>query len=451
MRILSLGLVALLASCSGEDQVDSSNAPGAAAQLSANGDNPLAARESGQCNEQSWFAGVTEICDGTLVYRDYVLDDYGADTGLLSPSPALLNLAGRAGQMGNPFANNPGLLSPTAGDARYPKGSESTADLVELRLSRQGENYTVSFELNALYNPGQTIAAIALDTDSNPATGDKKLLGLTVQGADQVIEFTGGNAETNLITGSFKAPANRAFRMWAVTAQSSRQVMNVAFRGPDEEADAEGTLPAQFLPGKGNWWEDRQAAALGKGDITEFSALVDPTRLRPGVTEKAQVEPGFRQRVYTSKYTVPGSTGEGMVLEGIPGRDQTESRFCGQFFHFVGKYQPYGVYIPKTGNDDIPRSLQVILHGCEANHASQINQPGMQAQFGDQLDRILVAPLGRGPYGFYTGLSERDVLDVLDDSLNTFLVDNDRILVGGYSMGGYGSTRLAALYPDRFA
>ena len=403
-----------------------------------------------QCNEQSWFGGVTEICNGVLVYRDYVYDDYGADTGLLSPSPALLNLASRSGQNDNPFANTPGLLSPTAGDSRYPAGAQSTADLVELRLSRQGNTYTATFEMNALYEAGQTIAAIAVDTDNNPTTGSESLLGLTVQGADVVYEFNAGNPETNIITGTFPAPGN-VFKIWAVTAQSSGEVMNVAFRGPDEEADAQGTIPSQVLPSKGDWWEDKQAAALGAGDISQFFASIDSRKLIAGNTEIAQVDAGFRQRVYTSKYTAPNSTGEGMVLQAEASSPETDSMFCGQYFHFVGKYQPYGVYIPKNGNFDDKRSLQMIMHGCEANHASQINQPGMQAQFGDQLDRVLISPLGRGPYGFYSGLSERDVLDVLDDALNTFNIDEDRVLVGGYSMGGYGSTRLAALYPDRFA
>lgn len=444
-KLIALSVTMLMAACGTEDNALTNN-------LSiGNPGTPVNPQGTAQCNENSWFGGVTEICNGVLVYRDYVYDDYGADTGLISPSPALLNLATRAGQLGNPLANTPGLLSPTAGDSRYPKGAESTADLVELRLSKQGNTFTASFEMNALYEASQTIAAIAVDTDNNPATGDKTLLGLQVTGADVVYEFNTGNPQNNLITGTFPAPAGNTFKMWAVTAKADREVMNVAFRGPDEEAGAEGTIPAQVLPNKGNWWEDKQAAALGAGDISEFSALVDTRKLNPGTTEKAVVDAGFKQRVYTSKYTVPNSTGEGMVLQGIPGREQLESRFCGQYFHFVGKYQPYGVYIPKNGNFDDQRSLQVIMHGCEANHASQINQPGMQAQFGDQLDRVLVSPLGRGPYGFYSDLSERDVLDVLDDALNTFNIDEERVLVGGYSMGGYGSTRLAALYPDRFA
>ncbi|WP_138517971.1 hypothetical protein [Limnobacter alexandrii] len=260
-KLIALSLSALLVAC-GSDDTALSNNPGSGT--------PVNPQETAQCNEQSWFAGVTEICNGVLVYRDYVYDDYGADTGLLSPSPALLNLASRGGQLGNPLANTPGLLSPTAGDSRYPAGAESTADLVELRISRQGNTYTATFEMNALYDAGQTIAAIALDSDNNPATSTETLLGLTVQGADVVYEFNAGNPDSNLITGTFPAPASKLFKIWAVTAQNSSEVMNVAFRGTDEEAGAEGTIPAQVLPNKGNWWEDKQAAALGAGDISPF-------------------------------------------------------------------------------------------------------------------------------------------------------------------------------------
>lgn len=221
-KLIALLLTALLAACGNDDAALSSN-PGAGT--------PVNPQETAQCNEQSWFAGVTEICNGVLVYRDYVYDDYGADTGILSPSPALLNLATRGGQLGNPLANTPGLLSPTAGDSRYPAGAESTADLVELRISRQGNTYTATFEMNALYEAGQTIAAIAVDTDNNPTTGTETLLGLTVRGADAVYEFNSGNPESNLITGTFPAPASTLFKIWAVTAQSSGEVMNVAFRG----------------------------------------------------------------------------------------------------------------------------------------------------------------------------------------------------------------------------
>ncbi|MCE2681257.1 MAG: hypothetical protein LW629_12670, partial [Burkholderiales bacterium] len=195
----------------------------------------LVAAQTSSCGKSSWFAGLTELCAGHLVYRDYVYDDYGADVGAvsLSPtSPTLLNLASREGQNGNPFgANNPGLLSPTAGDSRYPVGSENTADLVRLDISLQGSQVVAQFELNALYQPDQTIVALAIDTDNNPATGNKQLMGLTVKGADEVYEFTNKNALVdvagNLVTVRFALPAAPQWKVWAVTAQKDRTVMNV--------------------------------------------------------------------------------------------------------------------------------------------------------------------------------------------------------------------------------
>ena len=51
------------------------------------------------CERDSWVAGTVELCDGALIYRDYIYDDYGADTGLLGISPSngidLVNLLSR--------------------------------------------------------------------------------------------------------------------------------------------------------------------------------------------------------------------------------------------------------------------------------------------------------------------------------------------------------------------
>jgi pimeloyl-ACP methyl ester carboxylesterase len=220
--------------------------------------------------------------------------------------------------------------------------------------------------------------------------------------------------------------------------------MNVAFRGTNEEAKA-GTLPNQILPGSGNFWEDRQAAALGRGDISAFGFVVDVSEMQRGVTRLAEKPTGFHQRVYTSKYTL----GEGVSLSGVPGRHGDTMLPCEQYFNYLGKYQPYGVYVPETSA--VKPGLQVVMHGCEANHASQINQPNMQRQFGEGLNRILVSPLGRGNYGFYSDISERDVLDVMADIEAAYDTDKDRTFISGYSMGGYGAMRLAALYPHRFA
>ncbi len=377
------------------------------------------------CRATSWVAGTTELCGGHLIYRDYVYDDYGADSGLPSFPPI-----------------EAGSLAPAAGDERYPAGEETTADLVRFELALAGAEVHVEFELNTLYEANQTIAALAIDTDGDSTTGGGAWpgLGISSGGWDVLHAFDEGDPGTNLISGSFPRPPGDSWRIWAVTARANGTVMNVAFRGPDEEAAARG------FPSKGSFWEDRQSAALGAGDVTAFSTVVDVADLERGVSRTMGVEPGFHQRVYTSRYTL--SPGEGVSLEGVPGRHGDTGNVCEQYFHYLGKYQPYGIYLPRQPG---PHGLQLVLHGCSANHASLINQPGMQQRFGEDLNRILVVPLGRGPVGFYSDLSERDVLDVMADVAASYEIDADEVVSGGYSMGGYGAMRFAALYPDVFA
>lgn len=398
------------------------------------------------CNASSWVAGVSEMCGGTLQYRDYVYDDYGANTGLTS------------------FPILTGPLSPSAGDVKYPAGQENTADLVNFSMRLEGAELVLSFELNTLYSADQTIAAIAIDSDNDVSTGGGTLpgLGISAPGWDVFETFGNGDPERNIINGRMPRPDGDTWRVFAVVAQADGTVMNVAFRGINEEARAGGSLndPSSILllPNVGDFWEDKQAAALGAGDIGEFSALVCPADMQAGLTRGMEITPGLHQRVYTSQYTLDRNTGEpvppdqtpgeGLSPAGIPGRHGNRAPVCEQFFHFLGKYQPYGFYLPDQPG---PHGFQLLLHGCAANHASQVNQPGFQADFGEGLNRIIAAPLGRGPVGFYSDISERDVLDVYADVLANENVDPESVVLGGYSMGGYGALRLGALYPHLWA
>ena len=95
--------------------------------------------------------------------------------------------------------------------------------------------------------------------------------------------------------------------------------------------------------------------------------------------------------------------------------------------------------------------MQLALHGYSANHASLVNNPGMQQNVGEARNRVLVVPLGRGPAGWYNEISEKDVLDVMTDVEANYPIDPEQVFAGGYSMGGYGTYRFATLYPHRFA
>jgi dienelactone hydrolase len=248
-------------------------------------------------------------------------------------------------------------------------------------------------------------------------------------------------------------PPGSRWRVQAVTAiRSSGQVMNVAFRGVDEVAGFKGNDPTSLPnPDAGSWFEDKQAAALGTGDISQFGIDVSPSEMKGGRTLSQSVKSGLHERVYTSDYTI-GPKNEGRDEAGVAGRGNgggtTPAIGFEQTFQYLGKYQPYGIYIPKQAGR---HGMQMVFHGSGSVLSGLINQPGMQARFGDDLDRILVVPEARGQNGFGSDISERDLLDVMADVQKTYDVDRDKVFAGGYSQGGYITYRMAMLYPDRFA
>lgn len=390
------------------------------------------------CGGTSWFAGSTDVCDGTVVYRDYVYDDEGADTGGI-------------GYDAQGTSSAFGTLAAPAGDQRYPATDTNSADLVSLRLTRVGQRVQVTAELNALRTARSTVLELAVDTDGKAGTGGGVWPGLTIRsgGWDATYRFTVGDPRTNTISGSFPLPTAATWRVQAVTAQAAGPVMNVAFRGVSEHAayKLSGDNPSTNLyPGQGAWFEDDQAAALAAGDVSAFGHVVTTTDLRPGVDRLQAVGPGLHERVYTSSYAL----GEGMSYAGIDGRGTggTAAGFFSQVFNFLGKYQPYGVYVPKaTGR----HGLQMEWHGSNQGIVAQINQPGMQRRYGEELNRVLVTPESRGPNGYGSDISERDLLDVMADAQRTFGTDPAQTFSSGYSQGGYLAFRMAMLFPDRFA
>jgi pimeloyl-ACP methyl ester carboxylesterase len=414
------------------------------------------------CDVHSWIAGTVDLCGGQLIYRDYVYDDYGAQGTQQGPST--------------------GSLSNPTGTQSYPNADANVennyADIAAIRLRVSGSQLLVSFEMNSLFDADSTLAALAIDTDDNPATGggawnfcsfpaapcplaamDDPVLGLiplSSAGWDELHLFTVGDPATNRIEGAIPMPPGTRWRIQAVAAVAgATTVMNVAFRHPS-------CLPDCAHEG-GNWLESEQAAALQSGDISQFGYRVDVADLTGGVTRHADPGPGYYERVYASDWTIApdgtfhtGSeaTHEGVNYDGIPGRGVAGAGGAfAQEFHFVGHNQPYGIFIPDLPG---PHGVQLALHGYSADHTSLVDSAnplhqGLQDHIGTALNRILVVPLGRGPAGWYSDISERDVLDVMADVEANYIIDRDRVYSGGYSMGGYGTLRFATTYPDRFA
>jgi pimeloyl-ACP methyl ester carboxylesterase len=394
---------------------------------------PASAAKPKCLTPQSWVAGQSALCGGALVYGDYIGDDYGADRG------EVLNQ-----RIGN--------LSPGAGDDDYPAGQENTADLVRLTMRVSKKRLVVSGLLNALYKNDQTVLGVAIDTDNNQETGggEWKGLGISSKGWEKLAVFRSGNARKNTVGGTIKLPKGKVWRVQAAVADAQTgRVMNVAFRLDEHAAFGENPNANLSNSAAGSFFEDEQAKALRAGDVSQFGVKVRVSYMLRRVTRAARPRTGFMERVYTSDHTLP--PGEGMSYDGVPGRGDggagTKLGFE-QAFNFLGRYQPYGIYVPKKPG---PHGIQAVFHGSGSNLSGIIGQAGMQQRFGEDLNRILITPEGRGTEGWGSDISERDILDVFADVEASYPVDTDRVFAGGYSQGGYVTYRMASLHPDRFA
>jgi pimeloyl-ACP methyl ester carboxylesterase len=378
----------------------------------------------GRCNDASWTAGTTEWCRGTFVYRDYVYDDTGADS-----------------RPGSPHGTQ---LSRATGDVDHREHDQAlnSADLLALRLSVEHGNLHVRFELNTLFPDDETVAVLALDVDNDDQTGSETVgeFGVRARGIDRVYVFRDGDPDPDdpflggVIEGTVPLPPapGAEWDMYAFTALGDGTVMNVAFR-PHET---------------GSWWEAEQSSALAAGDIGEFMGEVTVADLVTGTRDHHRSPgEGLLERVYRSQLAI-GDAQEGVDYDNAH-RGRSGSGQFAQYFTYLGHHQPYALFVPYIA--PAPWGLQLALHGRSAGHASLVSNPGMQQQLGEDLDRIVVVPLGRGAFGYYSDWSERDVLDVMADVEATYAIDRERVFAGGYSMGGYGALRMAALYPDVFA
>ncbi len=63
---------------------------------------------------------------------------------------------------------------------------------------------------------------------------------------------------------------------------------------------------------------------------------------------------------------------------------------------------------------------------------------------------LQIGPYGRGDQ-WYTGIGEKDVFECLEMAKKVFSVDEDRISLCGFSMGGVGTFKLGLRYPDIWA
>jgi dienelactone hydrolase len=114
-----------------------------------------------------------------------------------------------------------------------------------------------------------------------------------------------------------------------------------------------------------------------------------------------------------------------------------------------GSVQPYGLVVPAGAAGK--RRLDVWLHG-RGEKLSEVAFLGQRLK-----DRGLFTPPGAivlHPYGRYCNAfkfaGEIDVLEAIEHVKQNYPIDDDRVVMRGFSMGGAGCWQFAVHYPDKW-
>lgn len=108
--------------------------------------------------------------------------------------------------------------------------------------------------------------------------------------------------------------------------------------------------------------------------------------------------------------------------------------------------QPYVVRIPEDYDPARTYPLLVFLHGSASTETDILGFP-----FLSPGGMIELGPFGRGrSNGFATSEAQIDVAEAIADVIANYPIDPGRIILAGFSMGGYGAYRTFYETPERF-
>jgi predicted peptidase len=148
----------------------------------------------------------------------------------------------------------------------------------------------------------------------------------------------------------------------------------------------------------------------------------------------------------STRWTTVSAAEPGSVEPGGPGRQQP-----GELDRTVHVRMRYLLYLPEDYQQQPAWPVLLFLHGAgergEDLQAVKKHGPPKLIDQGQAFPCIVVSP--QCPEGRWWEPTELAVL--LDEIVENYNVDQDRIYVTGLSMGGFGTWSLAAYQPERFA
>ncbi|MBV9919146.1 MAG: prolyl oligopeptidase family serine peptidase [Solirubrobacterales bacterium] len=388
---------------------------------------------------------------GEFLYQDYLFDDRGAGSTYTYPS-----------------------------DPRY---AGDAADLVEFRLKPLGSGLLIRLTYNAMIDPSLVASTIALGNSAvayplpwgagakEPAQYFVTVHGTSVAVTDaatgQPVNASGTTARVDLnrrqvqvfVPGSVvNATTTTTLRvasasgLWDTTRNQYLQPVSGA--ATTTQPGANGTTGSAlfnvaFRFGESGAWRDtNQATALKTRDLSQFYANVDFAKLRAGVTDNMYDQNvgvpthGYENRIYASHFE--DAQGRGPQ----PGTQYCREP-CPRVPDYASQLQPYALYVPDKPAPRRGYGMTLNLHYCGGNYNQ--GPPDDQALADRATGSVVLTPEGRIPCGWYWSEGGADVFEAWADVGRHFKLDPAYNAISGWSMGGYGTYKLLAQYPDLFA
>jgi dienelactone hydrolase len=453
-------------------------------------------------------SGRDAYVEGEYLFQDFVYDDNGANTTPTGDSP---NPAPDSHAFG-PMSGDVVYPDDSGREKAAKKYVNNAADLLEFRTRLTGDG-RVHYRFTLTTMRKSDVAAVALgidtgglarETDWGYGLGDlgapvdtvlvtwgegaeldgQRLADLPGAGVDVSVDHNqidvvlplqpdGETWRHYLVTGLWDGEAG-AFKQirdqptadepGGARGQDPPPVFNVGFRYDEQEPIATPNAEPETIErqageaveeatasrgvGYGHWRDHAQSKALAARDISQFHADVDFDRVADGDTQVNVPETGYLDRIYVSNYTIedetnpPAGIGPFVTEDGDDNNGEDVIR---------GHLVPYAIFVPDS-YDGTQFPFHVHLHSLSGTYNQYRSwTPNFIRQLGAARDTIIVTTTGRGPGVPYDDQAELDVFEAWNDAAGHYAVDFDRVTIGGYSMGGIGTHRLASKWPDLFA
>ncbi|MFN2524243.1 MAG: hypothetical protein ABR614_13155 [Mycobacteriales bacterium] len=472
---------------SGTPAVSSGARPGPAILYAPPAKAPQLENVDGWQADPILISGAQAYRNGEWLYQDFLSDDHGA-TGSKDPE--------------DPYGASGHLYSPAGGTFTYPTDkvyANNAADLVELRVRPLKAATAFRVTLNTLQDAKRSAFTLALGNGpsvawphgagvSSPGALFVTWHGSAVDAVDAAGKaVAGATAKVDLLRrqvtvtvphsainpGAGKLRTTVGVGLWDVDGGSylapdvngatastpgggtpgGVAIVNVGPRLAEPMPLVAGATMADTAVGGvalAPWWRDRQQSLqLTRRDVSPFAVEVDFGKLAQKVRDDSGVpSSGPMDRILASHYSFGQGLDPSKVCFDLGAGFNAGPKCIGRF---QGQLQSYALYVPKKPAPAKGYGMTLLLHSLSANYNQYLASKN-QSQLGERgVGSLVVTPSGRGPDGFYQGIAEADTFETWADVARHYKVDADWSVVTGYSMGGFGTYRLLARWPDLFS